>query len=70
MTSPAQRDSADPEARTAAGRVRGRRVGGLEVFRGIPFAQPPTGRARFAEPRPAIAQSACGRTTSRRCHFR
>ena len=45
----------DPEARTAAGRVRGRREGGLAVFRGIPFAQPPTGPARFAAPRPAVA---------------
>src|SRR5450756_1075841 len=51
----ARRDPADPEARTTAGRVRGRREGGLAVFRGIPFAQPPTGRARFAEPRPATA---------------
>jgi para-nitrobenzyl esterase len=42
----------DPEARTAAGRVRGRREGGLAVFRGIPFAAPPTGRARFAAPQP------------------
>ena len=43
----------DPEARATAGRVRGRHEGGLAVFRGIPFAQPPTGRARFAAPRPA-----------------
>ena len=41
-----------PEARTVAGAVRGRREGGLEVFRGIPFAQPPVGAARFAAPRP------------------
>ena len=41
-----------PEARTVAGTVRGRREGGLEVFRGIPFAQPPVGAARFAAPRP------------------
>jgi para-nitrobenzyl esterase len=32
--------------------VRGRNEGGLAVFRGIPFAQPPTGPARFAAPRP------------------
>ena len=54
MTS-TQHDPADPEARTAAGRVRGRREDGLAVFRGIPFAQPPTGRARFAEPQPVTA---------------
>ncbi|WP_326725231.1 carboxylesterase family protein [Streptomyces sp. NBC_00243] len=40
-----------PEVRTVAGAVRGRREGGLEVFRGIPFAQPPVGEARFAAPR-------------------
>ena len=49
------RDSAEPQARTAAGAVRGRREGSLSVFRGIPFAQPPTGRLRFAAPRPAVA---------------
>ena len=43
---------AEPEARTTAGAVRGRAEGGLAVFRGIPFAQPPTGAARFAAPRP------------------
>ncbi|MFE7166962.1 carboxylesterase/lipase family protein [Streptomyces sp. NPDC057616] len=41
--------------RTAAGAVRGRREGGLTVFRGIPFAQPPVGEARFAAPRPVRA---------------
>src|SRR5215469_15291084 len=55
MTSAARRDLPEPEARTAAGRVRGRREGGMAVFRGIPFAQPPTGRARFAQPQPVTA---------------
>lgn len=39
-------------ARTAAGAVRGRREDGLTVFRGIPFAAPPVGEARFQAPRP------------------
>jgi para-nitrobenzyl esterase len=43
----------EPVVRTAAGAVRGRREGGLAVFRGIPFAEPPVGAARFAAPRPA-----------------
>ncbi|MGW1211168.1 carboxylesterase/lipase family protein [Streptomyces sp. NPDC002499] len=38
--------------RTAAGAVRGRREDGLAVFRGIPFAEPPVGEARFGAPRP------------------
>lgn len=37
---------------TSAGRVRGRIEDGLAVFRGIPFAQPPVGEARFAAPQP------------------
>jgi para-nitrobenzyl esterase len=35
--------------------VRGRIEGGVAVFRGIPFAQPPTGPARFAAPQPPTA---------------
>ena len=38
--------------RTAAGSVRGRLEDGLTVFRGIPFAEPPVGEARFGAPRP------------------
>jgi para-nitrobenzyl esterase len=40
------------EVRTAAGAVRGRAEDGLVVFRGIPFAEPPVGDARFQAPRP------------------
>ncbi|MDG9707474.1 carboxylesterase/lipase family protein [Streptomyces sp. DH10] len=45
----------EPVVRTAAGAVRGRREEGLAVFRGIPFAAPPVGEARFMAPRPAHA---------------
>ncbi|WP_328868921.1 carboxylesterase family protein [Streptomyces sp. NBC_00287] len=41
-----------PEVTTVSGAVRGRREDGLVVFRGIPYAQPPVGEARFAAPRP------------------
>ena len=47
-------DVTEPVVRTAAGLVRGRaKDGGVAVFRGIPFAQPPVGDLRFAAPRPA-----------------
>jgi para-nitrobenzyl esterase len=42
----------EPEVRCTAGTVRGRVEDGLAVFRGIPFAAPPVGDARFAAPRP------------------
>ncbi|MEV0390270.1 carboxylesterase family protein [Nonomuraea sp. NPDC050643] len=45
-------ESPDPQVRTAAGVVRGRAEGGLAVFRGIPYAEPPVGEARFQAPRP------------------
>ncbi|MFI6856882.1 carboxylesterase/lipase family protein [Streptomyces sp. NPDC050416] len=44
-----------PVVRTTAGAVRGRREEGLAVYRGIPFAAPPVGEARFMAPRPAHA---------------
>ncbi|MGK5544761.1 carboxylesterase/lipase family protein [Streptomyces sp. URMC 127] len=40
------------EVRTPSGALRGGREAGAAVFRGIPFAEPPVGPLRFAEPRP------------------
>jgi para-nitrobenzyl esterase len=44
-----------PTVRTSAGSVRGRREDGLDVFRGIRFAEPPVGDLRFAAPRTVLA---------------
>ena len=52
MSTAESREPADPEVRTVTGAVRGHWEGGLAVFRGIPFAAPPVGEARFAAPRP------------------
>jgi para-nitrobenzyl esterase len=57
MTTPNSRDTAAgsaaaPVVRFGAGAVRGRLEDGLAVFRGIPFAEPPVGDARFQAPRP------------------
>ena len=40
---------------TASGRLRGVRDGGVVRFRGIPYAQPPTGVLRWSPPRPVSA---------------
>ena len=45
---------AKDQVRTANGVVEGRGVqpSGVRIFRGIPFAQPPTGNLRWREPQP------------------
>jgi para-nitrobenzyl esterase len=42
----------DVMAATDAGKVRGRRAGGVVTFLGIPYAAPPYGSRRFAAPAP------------------
>lgn len=52
VTASSKPSGSEPEVRTAAGLLRGRREAGLAVFRGVPFAEPPVGDLRFAAPRP------------------
>jgi len=42
-----------PVVRAPAGAVEGVAEGGLRVFKGLPYAQPPVGAARWTSPRPA-----------------
>jgi para-nitrobenzyl esterase len=44
-----------PVVKTPAGAVRGATVGKLHVFKGIPYAQPPTGSLRWKPPLPVPA---------------
>lgn len=39
-------------AETSAGTLRGERAGGVEVFRGVPYAGPPVGDRRWRPPQP------------------
>lgn len=41
--------------RTRSGVLRGRTGGGVAAFKGVPYAAPPFGQARFAAPRPVVS---------------
>ncbi|NWG45984.1 MAG: carboxylesterase family protein [Alphaproteobacteria bacterium] len=47
--------AADPVAEVSTGRLAGQSEDGLSVFRGIPYAAPPTGERRWRDPEPAPA---------------
>lgn len=51
-TWPSVSSTGDPEARTSAGVVRGRRSGAVSAFLGIPYAEPPVADRRLAAPVP------------------
>jgi carboxylesterase type B len=42
----------NPIVETCYGKVQGYEQGAISVWRGIPFAQPPTGKLRFRAPQP------------------
>ena len=42
-------------ARTDSGLVQGVASGGITIFKGVPFAAPPTGELRWRPPHPAVA---------------
>jgi para-nitrobenzyl esterase len=42
----------EPVAATSLGRLRGAQDGAVQVFRGVPFAQPPVGPLRWRPPQP------------------
>ncbi|WP_338503564.1 carboxylesterase family protein [Sphingomonas kaistensis] len=66
-------DSGDVVVTTAAGAVRGVRSGAVERFLGLPYAAPPVGALRFAEPQPAASwqgerDATHGGVTAPQCH--
>lgn len=51
--SPSRSDEAQPEVTAPAGALRGRAVGDVVAFKGIPYAAPPVGEYRWRPPLPA-----------------
>ncbi|HEY6598913.1 MAG TPA: carboxylesterase family protein, partial [Pseudomonadales bacterium] len=48
---------AGPKARLSYGTARGVTINGVQIFRGIPYAAPPVGDARWRPPAPPIPWS-------------
>ena len=48
---------AAPMVVTTEGKVTGLKLNNLEVFRGVPYAQPPTGTLRWQPPQPLTLRS-------------
>jgi para-nitrobenzyl esterase len=50
----AAQPSTSPAVKTAQGALVGTEVNGIEVFKGVPYAAPPTGPLRWRPPQPAV----------------
>jgi para-nitrobenzyl esterase len=57
LAPPPAASQADPVVATREGKLSGLLEDGLAVFKGVPYAAPPTGRLRWREPRPVAAWS-------------
>lgn len=53
----AEPSSSPPVVATGSGTLEGRKEKGLEVFRGVPFAAPPSGSLRWREPQAVVPWS-------------
>jgi para-nitrobenzyl esterase len=53
MATDAAGAAGSPQVRIATGLLHGRRQDEVDVFKGVPYAQPPVGPLRFRPPRPA-----------------
>lgn len=62
MSSSSKAESS-PVVSTSAGQVEGRRIGSLNVFKGIPYAAPPVGALRWRPPAPVPAWSGIRKAT-------
>jgi para-nitrobenzyl esterase len=56
--------TSEPSAETRQGAIRGQAQDGFTVFRGIPFAAPPTGALRWAPPQPPASWSGVREATA------
>ena len=52
LTAPTLVDTKPVTVDTPSGALRGEQSSGVNIFRGVPFAEPPTGPLRFRPPTP------------------
>ncbi|MBS0360739.1 MAG: carboxylesterase family protein [Proteobacteria bacterium] len=61
---PLTAQAAGPVVKAPAGAVEGESHGQIEVFKGIPYAQPPVGPLRWAPPKPALPWNGVRKATA------